>query len=82
MSLKDAKAFLKKVGEDAALRAKIEPSVDDGAAAVKSGAEHGFVFTADEFLAAYDEAFGELSDEELNDAAGGLGGIKPKLDFD
>lgn len=82
MSLKDAQAFLKKAGVDAALRAKVESLVDDSAAAVKLGAEQGFVFTVDEFVTAYDEAFGELSDEELTDAAGGLGGIKPRLDFD
>lgn len=82
MSLEKARAFLKKVQEDAVLRAKVEQWVDDGPAVVKLGAEHGFVFTADEFITAYDEAFGDLSDDELTDAAGGLGGIRPRLDFD
>jgi predicted ribosomally synthesized peptide with nif11-like leader len=82
MSLDNVKAFLKKAGEDPALRAKMDLVADDGTAAVKLGAEYGFVFTADEFTTVYDEVFGELTDEELTDAAGGLGGIKPKLDFD
>ena len=82
MSLDNAKAFLKKADADKALRQKIEALAGDGEAGAKLGADNGFTFTADEFLSAYDDAFGELSDEELENAAGGLGGIKPKIEID
>jgi len=82
MTIDNARAFLKKVAGDPDLRAQVEALASDGAAAVGLGAAQGFTFTADDFVAAYDEAFGDLTDDELSDAAGGLGGLKPSLDFD
>jgi predicted ribosomally synthesized peptide with nif11-like leader len=82
MSLEKAKSFLNKAEEDAALREKLEALEGDGKAAVKLGAEFGFEFTAEEFAAAMDELYyGELSDDELEDAAGGQAGLRPPLDF-
>jgi predicted ribosomally synthesized peptide with nif11-like leader len=83
MSLEKAKSFLNKAEEDDALREKLEDLEGDSAAAVKLGAEHGFVFTAEEFNAAMDELYyGDLSDDELEDAAGGKSGYRPPLGFD
>jgi predicted ribosomally synthesized peptide with nif11-like leader len=82
MSLEKAKSFLNKAEEDAELREKLEALEGDGKAAVKLGAESGFEFTAEEFAAAMDELYyNELSDDELEDAAGGKGGLRPPLDF-
>jgi predicted ribosomally synthesized peptide with nif11-like leader len=83
MSLEKAKSFLNKAEEDDALREKLEDLEGDSAAAVKLGAEHGFEFTAEEFNAAMDEMYyGDLSDDELEDAAGGQTGYRPPLGFD
>jgi predicted ribosomally synthesized peptide with nif11-like leader len=83
MSLEKAKSFLNKAEEDDNLRQKLEDLEGDSAAAVRLGAEHGFEFTAEEFDAAMDELYyGELSDDELEDAAGGETGYRPPLGFD
>lgn len=82
MSMENAKQFLQKANDDANLKAKLEGHEENGAEAVKLGAEAGFSFTAEEYTAAYDEMYGELSDEELEDAAGGLGGKNDKIRFD
>jgi predicted ribosomally synthesized peptide with nif11-like leader len=83
MSLEKAKSFLNKAEEDENLREKLEGLEGDGVAAVKLGAEFGFEFTVEEFNAAMDEMYyGDLSDDELEDAAGGQTGYRPPLGFD
>jgi predicted ribosomally synthesized peptide with nif11-like leader len=83
MSLEKAKSFLNKADEDDALRERLEDLEGDGALAVKLGAEYGFEFTAEEFTAAMDELYyGDLSDDDLEDAAGGKSGYRPPLGFD
>ena len=83
MSLEKAKSFLNKADEDDALRERLEDLEGDGALAVKLGAEYGFEFTAEEFTAAMDELYyGDLSDDEPEDAAGGKSGYRPPLGFD
>ena len=81
MSLEAAKSFLQKADENDELRDKLEALGGDSKAAVKLGAEQGFQFTAEEFVDAMDELYGELSEEELEDAAGGTGGIRPDIGF-
>ncbi len=82
MSLVKAMSFLNKAEEDDALRERLEALEGDSAAAVKLGAENGFEFTAEEFDAAMDELYyGNLSDDELEDSAGGQGGLRPPLGF-
>jgi predicted ribosomally synthesized peptide with nif11-like leader len=81
MSLEAAKSFLQKADENDELRDKLEALGGDSDAAVKLGAAQGFQFTADEFVDAMDELYGDLSDDELENAAGGTGGIRPKIEF-
>lgn len=83
MSLEQAKSFLTTAEENEDLRQRLEALEGDGEAAVALGAEQGFEFTAEEFIAAMDEVYyGDLSDDELEDAAGGQTGLRPPLSFD
>ncbi len=81
MSLENAKAFLKKVEADHDLYARLAKMEGDSAAAVKLASELGFTFSADDLITANDDLYGELSDDELESAAGGLGGKYPPLIF-
>jgi len=74
--------FLKKVDGDLGLQEKLDGALDDEGRAVElflaTAAEQGFQFTADEFLEAVQaegigEKDGELSDEDLEAVAGGMG---------
>ena len=82
MSLENAKAFLNKVNDDAEFYDKLAALSGNSQAAVELGASMGFVFTTEELIAATDEVFGDLSDDELASAAGGLGGMRPPIRFD
>ena len=81
MSLETAKEFLKKANADQGLMAKLTAVEGNGPAAVKLGAEQGFVFTIADLNAAMDEVFGDLSDDDLAGAAGGQGGMRPLIPF-
>jgi len=81
MSLEIAKEFLKKTPEQDALYQRLSSIAGDSAAAVKLGASLGYVFTVQELDAASDDLYGDLSDEDLAAAAGGLGGMRPPITF-
>ena len=81
MSLENAKAFLKKVDTDHDLYERLAKMEGDSTAAVKLANEMGFVLSADDLIAASEELQGDLSDDELESAAGGLGGKYPPLVF-
>jgi predicted ribosomally synthesized peptide with nif11-like leader len=81
MSLEIAKQFLKKAQQDDALYQRLSAIEGDKTAAVKLGAEFGFAFTADELQIASDELYGDLSDDDLEAAAGGQGGMRPPITF-
>jgi predicted ribosomally synthesized peptide with nif11-like leader len=59
--------FLKKVSEDHTLQKKLSAATAGATAAV--AAEHGFVFTGDEYL----KAVGSCHDKYLEAVAGGIG---------
>ncbi|MBN2305613.1 MAG: Nif11-like leader peptide family RiPP precursor [Anaerolineae bacterium] len=82
MSLENAQAFLTQAEDDVVLREKLEDAAGDGPALVALGAEYGFAFTADELNDAMDNLYGDLSDDELENAAGGLGGIRQDVSDD
>jgi len=66
--------FGKKISEDEALRARVEAIGDDMDAAVALAAEFGFTFTVDDLEAlkpASDLPKGELSEDQLDNVAGG-----------
>ena len=76
MSLENAKAFLAKAKEDKELQAKLNAlPKDDFNAAMEKGLaiakEAGFDFTADEWKQALKDVYGELSEEDLKNVAGG-----------
>jgi len=81
MSLENAKTFLKKVETDHDLYKKLARMEGDSAAAAKLANELGFTLTADDLIAANEELHGDLSDDELESAAGGLGGKYPPRVF-
>lgn len=81
MSRDSAKQFLEKARQDEALHQKLNAIDSNPAAAVKLGAQAGFVFDEDELLAASDELYGDLSDDDLAAAAGGQGGKLPPIIF-
>ena len=75
MSEEDAKAFLKKVGEDKELQEKIK-GADSEEKFYAVAKEAGFDFTKDEWLAVVPKPKdGELSEDELSEASGGSIGI-------
>ena len=83
MAIAAATDFLKRLGLDSATREGLDPDAMSGeeylAGVVQKGKEQGFIFTEDEFVqvARATHAFhqGELSDEDLAQAAGGRGAI-------
>ncbi len=74
MSEEQLKAFLSKVKSDEGLQNKLKA---EGADAVAIAKEAGFNITAAELMRAQAQAVGELSDEELENAAGGGTIISP-----
>ncbi len=81
MSLEAAKQFLQKVEADPALRQKLDEAQGDPQTAIKLGAEMDLSFTVEDLEVAQDEVYGELSDEDLEAAAGGQGGKLPPISF-
>ena len=71
MSLDNAKSFLKQVEADKALQGKIKDAGDNAEATLKIAAANGLNFTADELQAAQDQLWGNLSDGDLKNVAGG-----------
>ena len=69
MSEEQLKAFLEKVKADTSLQEKLKAASDANAASAIAK-EAGFSISADEFTKA--QSTRELSDEELDGAAGGL----------
>lgn len=82
MSVEAALAFLKKIETDDALRAKLAAADGRAAQAVELGKEMGLDFSVQDLQDAQDELDGELSDEDLADAAGGLGSKQMVIRFD
>ena len=68
MSEEQLKAFISKVQSDEGLQNKLKA---EGADAVAIAKEAGFNITAAELMRYQAQAIGELSDEELENAAGG-----------
>lgn len=81
MSLKNAQAFLKEAEDNVALREKWEAATGNSAALVALGAEYEFDFTTDELNQAMDELDDNLSDDEMENTAGG-GGPRPLRNLD
>ena len=69
MSEEQLKAFISKVQSDESLQNKLKAEWADVLAIAK---EAGFNITATELIRAQTQAVGELSDEELENAAGGV----------
>ena len=72
MSEEQLKAFLEKVKSDAELQEKLKASADANAV-VAIAKEAGFSITAED-IQSMQSSTTELSDEELEEAAGGNGG--------
>lgn len=71
MSEEDAKAFLKKLGEDKELQEKLKGAFSDGSF-LTVAKEHGFDFTKEEWIAVIPKPKeSELSEEDLGAVAGG-----------
>ena len=68
MSEEQLKAFISKVQSDESLQNKLKA---EGADVVAIAKEAGFNITAAELMRYQAQAIGELSDEELENAAGG-----------
>lgn len=81
MSVDAAKQFYQQAENDDDLLAKLEELEGEFDKIVALGAERGFTFTAEEFEQVYDEAT-EVSLDTLEKSAGGLGGLKPRIDLD
>ena len=75
MSEEQLKAFISKVPSDESLQNKLKA---EGADAVAIAKEAGFNITVAELMRYQSQALAELSDEELEAAAGGAGLIPPK----
>jgi predicted ribosomally synthesized peptide with nif11-like leader len=77
MSVEAVDAFFAKMAEDEALQDAYSSAVDRAtrAAAVELAAEHGLEFTAEELGTAMESQMAELSDEQLDAVAGGLGTV-------
>ena len=73
MSLEDAKGFVKKIGEDKEFEKKVSDAPDNETR-LKLAKEAGFDFTPEELAASLKEER-ELSDEDLENVAGGGIGI-------
>ena len=73
MSEEQVKAFLEKVKADTSLQEKLKAAADANAVAAIAK-EAGFSISADDLA----KAQSELSDQELEGAAGGIGGINGK----
>ncbi len=73
MSVESAKAFLKKFSEDSQFKAEFEGKDEEGRRQMVKNA--GFEFTKEEIKEAAGVGEGELSDEELENVAGGGVGI-------
>ena len=69
MSEEQLKAFLSKVQSDESLQNKLKA---EGADVVSIAKEAGFNITAAELMRYQAQAVGDLSDEELENAAGGI----------
>lgn len=81
MSLEIAKEFLKKAHEQDDLYQQLAAIAGNSAAAVTLGASLGYTFTVPELEAASEELYGDLSDDDLAAAAGGLGDMRPQIPF-
>jgi len=90
MSVEAVRGFWQRVAADAELKDRLSTiqEKDRGLltlAVAKVAAEAGFAFTADEYDAAVSEelaqrhAAGELSDEDMAQVAGGIGGSTPTM---
>lgn len=77
MGLIHARAFVNAANTDAALQNALNASNWDLTEAVVVAAAHGYEFSTDELQAALDELWGDMSEEQLLNAAGGTppGGI-------
>ena len=76
MSEEQLKAFLEKVKGDTSLQEKLKAEASPEAA-IEIAKEAGFSITAEDIQSMQSTV--ELSDEELEGAAGGLGGNGPSL---
>jgi predicted ribosomally synthesized peptide with nif11-like leader len=85
MSRQDAQSFLIRLEEDATLRFAAAKAIEtrDDKRLIAVGAANGLTFTASELVHAWrqrrDTAGEELCEEELERAAGGVGGSLPDL---
>jgi predicted ribosomally synthesized peptide with nif11-like leader len=76
MSIEQAKAFIEKLGSDENLLNQVNSAGNDDARMQLAKAA-GFDFTADEFNSVIDQLSGEeLSEEDLDSVAGGLGNFE------
>jgi len=80
MSSTAAQQFVDQVKKDAALQKQLSAAGNDVSAILKIAAAAGFVFTADEYKAAFSgdwtQEDEQLSENELDSVAGGGGGTK------
>ena len=72
MSVEALKEFLGKVGKDETLSEKVKTAGTDGNALIGLGKEIGLEFTAEDMKALKAQQGEELSDEELENVAGGF----------
>ncbi|HLY27617.1 MAG TPA: Nif11-like leader peptide family RiPP precursor [Aggregatilineales bacterium] len=78
MSEQNVVAFVKEVSRDPALQEKIGALPGDVGALVQLAFTAGFSFTAEEWKAVAASCFGELSESELDNVAGGaVGDVRP-----
>lgn len=71
MSLQQAKEFLRKVGQDKALQARVAALNWDAKALLPIAAEMGYALQAVDLQAGIDEEMGVLSEDDLDLIAGG-----------
>ncbi len=74
MSEQSVLAFVKRAGSDSALQKKIDALPGDVGALVQLASAAGFNFTAEEWKAVAASFFGELSESDLDNVAGGAAG--------
>ena len=79
MAVENAKTFINTVNSDEALAQKLADAPDMNAIVTRAN-EMGYSFSHDELQAAIDEVYGELSEADLDNAAGGATDVFLKLD--
>src|SRR5258707_944109 len=80
MSEQNVLAFINQVSSDSALQERIGALPDDMGALVQLASAAGFSFTAEEWKAVAASCFGELSESDLDNVAGGaVSQVRPCL---